>query len=353
MNHFYKMVMDAKRTEKEGIVGGFKLVENTWRDRPDRDAAWVADQKRVLGEEKFLQEMECEFLGSAGALISSVALKNMVFMDAIQELMEHKLKIYEKPKKDVPYVLVADTSHGKELDYSAFIVVDVSKSPYNIVATYKNNNISAQEYPNVIKAIAAHYNKAYVLGENNDIGAMMLQILTTDLEYENVFYTEDSQTNQNLTFKNSKTPGIKTSKKTKRQGCNALKTIVESGELAITDFEIISELTTFIAKKNGTYSADEGANDDLAMCCVLFAWLTTQQIFKDLTNSDIRKKLFAQAQAELEDELPPLPVWVVADARAGTVKEDGVIWEIVQSPNESDYDMYSGYPDPKDGFRGW
>jgi Terminase large subunit, T4likevirus-type, N-terminal/Terminase RNaseH-like domain len=353
MNHFYKMVMDAKRDEKNNVAGGFKLVENTWRDRPDRDAAWVADQKRVLGEEKFLQEMECEFLGSAGALISSVALKNMAFIDAIKELLEHKLKVYEEPKPDVPYVLVADTSHGKEMDYSAFIVVDVQKSPYKIVATYKNNNISAQEYPSVIKTIAAHYNKAYVLGENNDIGAMMLNILTGDLEYENVFYSEDNKTNQEITFKNSNTPGVRTSKKTKRQGCNALKTIVESGELLITDFDIISELTTFIAKKNGTYSADEGSFDDLAMCCVLFAWLTTQQIFKDLTNSDMRKKLFDKHNEELEQEMPPLPVWVVADAKAGTVKEDGIIWEIVQDRTDSDYDLWSGYPDPKSGQRGW
>jgi hypothetical protein len=59
MNHFYKMVKDAERDARNGVANGFKLVENTWRDRPDRDEHWVADQKRVLGEEKFLQEMEC------------------------------------------------------------------------------------------------------------------------------------------------------------------------------------------------------------------------------------------------------------------------------------------------------
>jgi hypothetical protein len=249
-------------------------------------------------------------------------------------------------------VLVADTSHGKELDYSAFIVVDVSKSPYKIVATYKNNNISAQEHPNVIKSIAAHYNKAYVLGENNDIGAMMLNILTGDLEYENVFYTEDKQTNQELTFKSGKTPGIRTSKKTKRQGCNALKTIVESGELMITDFDIISELTTFIAKKNGTYAADEGANDDLAMCCVLFAWLTTQQIFKDLTNSDLRKKLFDQHAAELDQEMPPLPVHIIATGTPEQIKQDGVIWTVVENERDLVDEKWSGYPD-RNGFNNW
>jgi hypothetical protein len=287
----------------------------------------------------------CEFLGSAGALISSVALKNMTYMDAIQELMDHKFKMYEKPQPMTPYVLVADTSQGKELDYSAFIVFDVSKAPYKIVATYKNNNISAQEYPSIIKATALHYNKAYVLGENNDVGSMMLNILVDDLEYENVFYTEDKDKSQNITLQSTKIPGIRTTKKTKRQGCNALKTIVEAHQLEIIDFDIISELTTFIMKTNGTYAADEGANDDLAMCCVLFAWLTTQNIFKDLVNTDLRKKLYDQKEKELEQDLPPQPTRIVATPGPKKFVHNGCVWEEVKRDEDNADSRWSGYPD--------
>ena len=37
--------------------------------------------------------------------------------------------------------------------------------------------------------------------------------------------------------------------------------------------------------------AEEGCNDDLAMCLVIYAWLVAQDYFKEMTDQDIRKKL--------------------------------------------------------------
>lgn len=54
MNHYYKMWTEAV----EGI-NGFITVEANWRQVPGRDQKWADDQKSVLGEQKFLQEMEC------------------------------------------------------------------------------------------------------------------------------------------------------------------------------------------------------------------------------------------------------------------------------------------------------
>jgi Terminase large subunit, T4likevirus-type, N-terminal len=54
MNHFYRIWKEAE----EG-VNGFKFIEANWRQVPGRTQKWADDQKRVLGEQKFLQEMEC------------------------------------------------------------------------------------------------------------------------------------------------------------------------------------------------------------------------------------------------------------------------------------------------------
>jgi len=56
MNHFYRIWKEAE----EG-VNGFKTIEANWRQVPGRDEKWAAEQKRVLGEQKYLQEMECMF----------------------------------------------------------------------------------------------------------------------------------------------------------------------------------------------------------------------------------------------------------------------------------------------------
>jgi hypothetical protein len=54
MNHFYRIWKEA-----ENGVNGFKTIEANWRQVPGRTEAWAADQKRILGEQKYLQEMEC------------------------------------------------------------------------------------------------------------------------------------------------------------------------------------------------------------------------------------------------------------------------------------------------------
>lgn len=54
MNHFYRMWKEA-----EEKVNGFVTIEANWRQVPNRTEEWAAEQKRVLGEQKYLQEMEC------------------------------------------------------------------------------------------------------------------------------------------------------------------------------------------------------------------------------------------------------------------------------------------------------
>ncbi len=346
--------IESHHLKIDDVIENKKII---WIDKIEEeielyDPVNVGDRHEYIGN-GIINHNCVEFIGSAGTLISSFALKNLVYINALKTLLEHKLKVYEEPIADHQYVLVADSSHGKELDYSAFVIFDVMSAPYKIVATFRDNNVAAQAYPNIISAIGKHYNNAYVLGENNDIGALVLQILTQDLDYPNVFYTEDIKGNQGLTFRGGKTPGLKTTKKTKRQGCNALKTLVENDQMIVNDFETGSELTTFVIRPNGTYAADNDCNDDLAMCLVLFAWLTTQQAFKELTDSDMRKKLFDEQARLIEEELPPPPVIIKADTKPDTILEDGIVWEVSTNISDSDYDLWSGYSDPKSMPRGW
>ena len=41
------------------------------------------------------------------------------------------------------------------------------------------------------------------------------------------------------------------------------------------------------------------------MCCVLFAWMTNQQYFKELTDIDLREKMFLEHQNQLEQDMTP------------------------------------------------
>ena len=303
---FYKLWHDAEKGFND-----YATVSVNWWDVPGRDEAWKEQTIRNTSEKQFAVEFECEFLGSSDTLIDAHKLRHLVFENPLEH--NENLKIFAKPEPERIYTLTADTSRGVGNDYSAFVIFDVTEVPYKVVATYRSNTIAPVLYPKAIYNAARAYNNAQVLIEINDIGQQVAHILHNDLEYESIISAQwkgragqivgggfgggDSQL------------GIRTTPAMKRVGCAMLKTIVENDRMIINDFDILSELTTFVANKRGTnFEAEQGQNDDLAMCLVFFAWLTNQAYFKELTDIDIRKNLYELNQQAIEDQLTPFGI---------------------------------------------
>ena len=94
------------------------------------------------------------------------------------------------------------------------------------------------------------------------------------------------------------------SKTVKKVGALNLKTMIKSDKLLFKDYDILSELTTFISKSN-SFEAEEGCNDDLAMCLVIYAWLVNQDYFKELTDQDVRKRLYEEQKNQIEQDMAP------------------------------------------------
>jgi hypothetical protein len=279
---------------------------------PGRDAAWAETQRRLLGDLKYNQEVLCKFLGSSLTLINADTIGRMSYIPPIKSL--NGLDVYEVPVKGNEeekikprsYVLVADTAKGVGGDYSAFVVIDITESPYKLVAKYRDNKISPMLYPNVIFKIAKEYNMAYVLIEINS-SEQVASILYQELEYENILFVNRSTTGQVVSggFGGGKSQlGVQTDKKVKRIGCSNFKSLVEENKLLIQDADVISEITTFIEVR-GSYSADDGYHDDLVMPLVLFSWLTTNPYFKDLNDVNMRSIMYEQRIQSIESELTP------------------------------------------------
>lgn len=313
MNMFYRIW-----TESEEGRNAYARVDVHWSQIPGRDEAWKEETISNTSEEQFRQEYECEFLGSSNTLIHPSKLRNMVYKQPIAQ-DPGGLKVYEEPEPDTIYAIVVDTSRGAGADYSAFIVVNVSTVPYRQVATYRNNLISPMVYPNIIYGAAIKYNNALVLVETNDIGQQVADILHYDLEYDGVLVTANNgRTGQSLSggFATTTHYGVKTTKQVKRIGCATLKTLVESDKFIIVDYDTIYELYRFSLKNslkgNQSYEAEEG-NDDMAMCCVLFAWLTTQPYLKEITNLDIRMQIYEQNEKMLEQAMLPFGLMSTGD----------------------------------------
>lgn len=163
-------------------------------------------------------------------------------------------------------------------------------------------------FPNAIHVAAKQYNNAHVLVEINDMGGQVADILHGELEYENLLSStmrgRKGQVLDGGFGSGTSQFGVRTTEVVKRSGCSILKSLVESDRLVIQDFDVIKELFAFVAKKN-SFEAEVGYNDDLVMTLVLFGWLSTQPYFKDLSSLDIRKDIYQDTIAKLEEEMTP------------------------------------------------
>ena len=301
MNHFYRYWHDAERKRNEYVP-----TEVHWSEVPGRDDAWKEQTIRNTSESQFRVEFECEFLGSVDTLIAPAILKTMVYEDAIQS--NAGLDIFERPREEHNYLMTVDVARGIGNDYSAFLVFDITEFPYKVVAKYRNNEIKPMLFPSIIQEVASQYNNSWVLCEVNDIGEQVANILHFDLEYDNMLMASMRGRAGQIVghgFSGKKSQmGVRMTSAVKKLGCSNLKTLVEDHKILTVDYDIISELTTFVQRKQ-SFEAEEGCNDDLAMCLVIFAWLVAQDYFKEMTDQDVRKKIYEEQKNQIEQDMAP------------------------------------------------
>ena len=276
---------DLRKTEEiitDGI-GTFVVSKRTIIKKVELFDIVNSGEKNIYFTNNILSH-NCDFLGSQETLISAATISTLAHEEPI-ETQEH-LKVYAKPQSGRKYLLTADVAEGVEEDASAFVVFDITQIPYTIAAVYANNTIAPMIFPSVIEKIAKIYNTAFVCIELNARGSQVADILHHDLEYPNLLLTAMRGRNGLLLgqgFSNKCKFGLVVNISIKKLGCSNLKSLIETYRLIITDFQMISEFTTYIVKGN-SYGADHGSHDDLVSCCVIFAWISTQPYFREITD---------------------------------------------------------------------
>jgi len=322
MNHFYRMWHDAEKGKNEYVP-----TDVHWSEVPGRDIVWKEQTIANTSEQQFKVEFECEFLGSVNTLISPAKLRNLVYDEPIQR--NAGLDIYEDPQESHNYLTTVDVARGMGNDYSAFIVFDITEFPYRVVAKYRNNEIKPMLFPSVIDEVTRAYNNSFVLVEVNDIGDQVASILHFDLENENLLMCSMRGRAGQIVgsgFSGKKSQlGVRTTAAVKKLGCSNLKTLLEDDKILVSDYEIISELTTFTQKHN-SFEAEEGCNDDLAMCLVIFSWLVAQEYFKEMTDNDIRKRLYEEQKNQIEQDMAPFGFIADGFGESTFTDSEGEVW---------------------------
>lgn len=303
MNMFYKIWTDSEEGRNSYVRQSVH-----WSMIPGRDDEWKEETIKNTSERQFQVEFECEFLGSSNTLIEARKLQQLTWKEPLHRYDD--LDVYEEPKENHKYFMTVDVSRGSSIDYSAFLVFDVTTVPYKLVAKYRNNEIAPLLYPNIIWRAGKWYNEALVLIEVNDNGQQIADILFYDLEYEGVVMTQSkgrAGIKMGGGYKVKPIRGLKQTKQTKRIGCANFKSLVESDKLIFHDYDLIYELFRFVENK-ASYEAEEGEHDDLVMCGVMFGWAVAQKYFINQSDTDVRLDLWAENREIIEQSVAPFGI---------------------------------------------
>ena len=320
-NPFHKIWFDALAGTNEFV--NFRV---DWWDVPGRDDEWKRQTIANTSEIQFAQEFGNDFHVTGNTLIPGESLKMLKAAAPIEILEDDCLNIYRQPVAEHSYVLTVDCGHGKNQDYSAFSIFDVTydhSNPekslasfqYEQVAVYRNNQISPLLLPYKIFHYARMYNDAFVIVENNDVGILVGHELYMEIEYDNLYL-------ESTTKSADQAIGCRMTSKVKRIGCIGLQELIDKNRLAIPDATAIMELSTFVPKSTGTYAASQGYHDDVVMTMVMFSWFIQTPLFGDMydISSDrgelgegdlsiprLSKLFYAdEIDAYIENELPPV-----------------------------------------------
>lgn len=282
----------------EGAIQGvsdFKPFRVDWWDVPGRDEAWKKQTIANTSQLQFDQEFANTFFGTGDTLVNAETLMSLRAREPIRRLENYCLNVYKETVKGHDYIMTVDVSKGRGQDYSTFNVIDISVSPFEQVAVYRNNVMSPILFPNIIYKYAKIYNEAYVVIESNDQGGVVCNGLYHDLEYENMHVESAIKANA---------LGVEMTRKVKRLGCSAIKDVLENHKLSIVDENTILEISTFEARGQ-SYEASNGNHDDLMMNLVMFGFFISTQYFNDMTNIDLKKMLFDQKMRDIDNDIVP------------------------------------------------
>ena len=260
MNKFAVLWRGANIPRKRGSkigTNGFYPIQVRWDQPPGRDEQFKEDTIAKLGDRKWMQEYECEFLSSDSLLIDSLFLANITpHIEKIKPVNEHKgVVFFRKIKPGGTYLVGVDPATGSGEDYS---VITVFEFPQMVqVAEYRSNTMSTNDLYGMLKNVLMYLEKkqttVYFSVENNGVGEGVIALFEAD--------EHPPETAEFVSELGKDKRGMYTTAKVKMRACVNLKEMLEKGNLHIMSHILLAELKSY-ARKRGAYEAQLGATDD-------------------------------------------------------------------------------------------
>ncbi len=253
----------------------FFPIKVTWDKHPDRDEVWAAPFRQSLGEARFSQEFECEFVTDDETLIDPLTLSYMKSSDP--QFFTGQVRWFKEPEPNKTYLVGLDPSLGTGGDYAAIQVfelpgmIQVGEWQHNKTPPRGQVRIFLTILQAIDQELRAHPDQSgdptiYWTVENNSIGEAILQVIedTGEQNFPGTFISEKKKPGASRRFRK----GLNTDNRKKLIACAKFKSLLESGRLQIHSRELIKQLKNFVSSGAG-YAAKSGEHDDLVMATML------------------------------------------------------------------------------------
>ena len=276
MNHFYEMwqtSLELDQAEAEYDKGNNNLYVRsvvTWDQVPGRTEVWANSEKLKIGDQRFRQEYECEFVGSGITLIDYRCLEKLKAVDPLpldssiwppelaDIVRDISMRAFKYPEpagvmeaKGYSYVASIDTSYGMRQDYH---VLQIAKVYSNIkceqVFTMSSNSTEVNDFCRIANIILKFYHNPYLIIEYNGPGKSTYDYFFNTAMYPNI-----------LNF-DLKCRGLWATPTLKSNVVILLKMYVQRGYIKVYDYDTIMELMTFTQKTQNTWGGGGNTHDD-------------------------------------------------------------------------------------------
>ena len=266
MNLFYNLwegAVDEKTASYHDLTSKFVKSTVIWSEVPGRDAQWGIDEMARIGEQKFRQEYECEFVGSAITLIDYKILQKLKPTNPIPLAgtpRDYQIRMYQKPMSPQKmelnnwiYVASIDTGYGIRKDYHVLHIL-LAKSSVDLeeVFVMSSNTVTVEDFCARAYLVLNGYGQPPLTIEYNGPGARTYGIMFNDLQYER------------LVNYDNKLRGMWATDNIKQSAVMLLKLYVERFYLKLHDEMTINELMSFTALTQSCrkWGASGGNHDD-------------------------------------------------------------------------------------------
>ena len=266
-NWFYDVYHGAKNKSNS-----FNRIDIEWREHPEYKRhdgftelytemeekgldvdTWEKTTKANMPLKQWLQEYECEFLGTGETYLEGYLLKRLVedLDDDYYIKYNNKMRVWKEAAPEHEYLIGVDVSLGRDRDYSAFHIINSYTGEQ--VAEFYSNKTPINELAKILTNEANLYNNALVIIERNTIGNNLIDWMFNIFEYDNLWLDDKNDFGIQITTRN------------REELLARMEEYIRNNFIKVASKRTVDELLTFIIDDNGKITADEGKNDDLIM----------------------------------------------------------------------------------------